>query len=133
MTRERLREFRDLGLEVRQLRAELSAMESRIYAPKGQNFSSTPRGGSHGRTMDDLAAGHIKLKGRYEEKKKALDKERREIKKAMSVLTVKEQRVIVARYFDGKSWADVCLAVHYEWAQTHRIHGSALRKLEAQK
>lgn len=133
MTREQLREFRDLGREVRQLRAELVSMESRIYAPRGQNFSSTPRGNSGGRTMDDLAVAHIKLKGRYAEKKKALEKEGDKIKKAMSVLTVKERRVIEARYFDGKSWDGVCQAVHYEWAQTHRIHGSALRKLEAQK
>lgn len=134
MTKERLRAFRTLVLEQKQIRGQLKAVEARMYSIGGQQFSLTPRGGGNrGHTMDDLVSGHDRLQRLYKQKLAALEKEQAEIEEALSVLTPNERLVIRARYFEGKSWDDVCRVVHYEWAQTHRLHGSALQKLGAQK
>lgn len=134
MTKEQLREVRARSFELRQIRNQLQALETRMYSIGGQQFSVTPRGGnSRGHTMDDLVSGHVRLQKLYQQKLVALEREQAEIEEALSVLTANERLIIRARYFEGKSWDDVCRAVHYEWAQTHRLHGSALRKLEAQK
>ena len=34
------------------------------------------------------------------------------------------------RYIDGLSWDDVAEKIGYCWAQTHRLHAQALRKLK---
>lgn len=133
MTRERLRAFRSARYELRQLKDQLAEMEARMYAPKGQQFSSTPHGpGGNGRTMEDLAAAHIRLGDLYSEKLLAIELEQYAIETAIEPLDPQERQVVRARYLEGRSWEQICRVVHYEWAQTHRIHASALRKLEAQ-
>lgn len=42
-----------------------------------------------------------------------------------------ERELIRLRYIDGKEWQDIADTIGYSWAQTHRHHGKALKKLEA--
>lgn len=134
MTKEQLRDFRALSLEAKQIRCQLREMEARMYSIGGQQFSSTPRSGSgHARTMDDLVAAHVRLQKIYQQKLVEVEKAQAEIEAALVVLTPKERLVIRSRYFEGRSWEEVCRVVSYELAQTHRLHGSALLKLGALK
>ena len=130
MNRERLRAFRDARYELIQLKGQLGEMEARMYSPKGQSITGLPSSHGGGRTMEDLAAAHIRLGELYNEKILHIEMEQYAIEKAIEDLTPEERRVIRARYLEGRSWDQVCRSVHYEWAQTHRIHAAALRKLE---
>lgn len=132
MTKEFLRAFRAKVRESRQLREQLLEMETRIYSPKGQKLTSTPRNpGSGGHTMDDLAMVHIELMDRYRQKLVEVEQEQIAIERAMEILEPVERMVIRYRYLDLMGWEEVADRVHYGWTQTHKIHGKALRKLEA--
>ena len=37
------------------------------------------------------------------------------------------------RYIDGADWTEVAATINYEWAQTHRVHASALAKIKTYK
>ena len=51
------------------------------------------------------------------------------IEKAIESLSPTERELIRLRYVDGAEWAEIGEALHYEWAQTHRIHARALNKI----
>jgi hypothetical protein len=41
-----------------------------------------------------------------------------------------QRTVLRLRYIDGLTWEKICVKISYEWAWTHRIHSSALEKLQ---
>lgn len=131
MNKETLRDFRQRNREARQLRDQLYEMETRIYSPKGQQLSKTPRNPSGGRTMDDLVSAHLRLQDRYRAALADVEREQLEIETAMQNLLPAERMVIRYRYLDAMSWEEVCEKMHYGWTQTHRLHAAALRALEA--
>lgn len=118
MTREQLRQYRDLSRERHQLEKQLHGISVTLaalspYAPRqrldliGQRVSTVilPR---LDRLTEELA----------------------EIEDALETLESKERMVLRAYYIDGQRWDEVCQAVGYERAQVFRIHVSALEKLE---
>lgn len=130
MTKERLRAYRHLKYETDQLREQLVQMETRMYSPKGQQFTSMPHGpGGKGRTMEDLVSVHLRLQEKYREKLFDLESEQLEIESVIDSLPSPERQVLRARYVEGLSWEDICTRVRFAWAQTHRIHASGLRML----
>lgn len=129
MNKDFLRDFRIRNKEAQQLREQLNAMESRIYDPKGQRLSKTPRGGSGGHTMDDLIIVHVQLQDQYRAALAEIERQQLEIEAAMQGLQPAERMVIRYRYIDLLNWEDVCSRMHYSWAQTHRIHAAALKAL----
>lgn len=130
MNKDTLRDFRQRNREARQLHEQLDQMEARIYAPKGQQLSKTPRGGGGGRTMDDLAIAHLQLQDRYRAALAAIERQQLDIETALQVLEPAERMVIRYRYLDLLSWENVCDKMHYSWRQVHRLHAAALRSLE---
>lgn len=133
MNKDTLREFRLQNKEAQQLREQLEILEDRIYAPKGQRLSKTPRGGPGGHTMDDLIIIHVQLQDRYHEALAAIEKQQSEIEEAMQNLQPAERMIIRYRYFDLLNWEDVCSRMHYSWRQTHRLHAAALKTLSGQE
>jgi len=49
--------------------------------------------------------------------------------KVYSLENETEKMIIELRYIYGLSWLEICDEVEYEWAQTHRYHASALKKI----
>ena len=87
--------------------------------------------GSEQRDLSDYA---VKLDELIQElKEERLEK----IKRLQSIeRVIKEidnedaQTIMWLRYIDGLKWEEVCVAINYEWAQMHRIHGKALREIK---
>ena len=44
-----------------------------------------------------------------------------------------ERNVLRLRYIHGFEWEKVCAETHYKWAQVHRIHRNALKKIVIKK
>lgn len=53
-----------------------------------------------------------------------------EINKAISTLTLKEQKLIRLRYIQCASWRDIADTMHYSHQGIHKLHGNILEKLE---
>lgn len=133
MTKERLRRYRDLLAEKKQLEQHLETIEAALYNPKIQQLKQIPRAPSQGNATEDLANKHLELMDRYREKLAELTMEQLAIEEAIERLPNRERNVLRAYYIRGLKWEEVCVSVGYAWAQTHRIHSRALQLLAAEE
>ena len=134
MDKSEFKNYRTLVREVKQLHGQLRALESSLYSPKGQQFSTMPRAASGPKkTMDDAVAGHLKLEALYQEKLAAQEAQQLIIEQAISSLEEPAERVVMrARYIEGRSWLDIVRDMQkqgYSERSVYRLHGYALAKL----
>ena len=127
--------YRGLAQEVRQLKTQLKTLESALYSPKGQQFTSTPRATSGPKkTMEDAVVGHMRLDALYREKLAEQEATLYNLEKAVSTLEDPAQRMVIReRYFTGLSWRRIIAnfaALGYSERQVYRLHGYALLKLK---
>ena len=135
MEKSDFRNYRILLFEVQQLRDQLEALESSLYSPKGQRFTSTPRVPSgDGSTMDGAVARHIQLDALYREKLAEKEAEQIRIEAAIDSLEDTGERVVMReRYIKGKGWQSIAWEMQkqgYSERQMYRLHGFALAKLK---
>lgn len=135
MEKTELKNYRALVLEVQQLREQLATLESSLYSPKGQRFTSTPRVPSGNRsTMDGAVDRHDKLVKLYRESLAEKEAQQLAIESAIQSLGDTPERLILrSRYIDGKGWPAVIhkmQKVGVSERQVYRLHGLALLKLK---
>ena len=107
MTKEQLRQYRSIKIEISQMERRIEEWER-----LGHNDITRP------------------LQDAYREKLANLIESQLKIEKAIESLNSTERELMRLRYIDGADWTEVAATIHYEWTQTHRIHARALRKLE---
>lgn len=135
MDKNDFRNYRALLLEVQQLREQVKILESSLYSPKGQRFTSTPRVPSGDRsTMDGAVERHIKLDGHYREQLAEKEAQQLAIEQAIDSLEDTAERVVMReRYINGKGWPAVVRKLQeigYSERSVYRLHGYALAKLK---
>lgn len=108
MTKEELRQYRSIKLEICQIERRIKEMEGRRY------------------DADAIQP----LRDLYREKLQALVDEQLRIEQAIESLTPTERELMRLRYIDGADWTEVAATIHYEWTQTHRIHARVLAKIK---
>ena len=135
MEKNDFRSYRALVMEVQQLREQLAVLESSIYSPKGQRFTSMPRVPSGERsTMDGVIDRHMRLVELYEAE--LAEKEARQfaIEQAIESLGDTPERVIMRElYIMGRRWPAVIKKMEklgFSESTTYRRHGYALLKLK---
>lgn len=107
MTKEELREYRSIKVEICQIERRIVELE---------------------RLGGDMELTHP-LRELYRQKLADLIEGQLRIEKAIESLTPTERELMRLRYIDGAEWLDVAAEIHYEWTQTHRIHARALAKI----
>lgn len=127
--------YRVLVVEVQQLKDQLQALESSLYSPKGQRFTSTPRVPSGERsTMDGAVDAHIRLERKYREELAEKEAQQLAIEEAIQSLGDTPERVVMRElYIFGKGWPAVLNKMQklgYSERTTYRLHGYALLKLK---
>lgn len=126
MTKEELKQYRYLGMELERLDDTIARLQSEIESPKCQIITDMPRGGVPP-TMEDKIAKLLDIQALYNRQWDKLIDLRRQIEQAIvSVKDSRERTLLGYRYIDGLSWEEICVKMHYEWAQVHRIHSRAL-------
>jgi hypothetical protein len=135
MEKSDFRNYRILLFEVQQLREQVEALESSLYSPKGQRFTSTPRVPSGERsTMDGAVQQHMDLVKLYREKLAAKEAQQILIEQAIDSLADPAERVVMReRYIKGKGWQAIAWEMQkqgYSERQMYRLHGFALAKLK---
>ena len=108
MTKEELRQYRSIKIEICQIERRIEEMEGR---------------------SDDVGVMDA-LRGLYRAKLQELVDCQIRIEQAIESLTPTERELMRLRYIDGAEWMDVAETIHYEWTQTHRIHAKALAKIK---
>jgi hypothetical protein len=127
--------YRALLLEVEQLREQLKILESSLYSPKGQRFTSTPRVSSGDRsTMDGAVERHMKLERLYHDQLAEKEAQQLAIEQAIDSLGDSPERVIMRElYIVGRRWPAVIKKMEkagYSERTSYRLHGFALLKLK---
>ena len=135
MEKDDFKNYRALVREVHQLRCLVQALESSLYSPKGQRFTSTPRVPSgDGSTMDGAVDRHIRLVSLYREKLAEQEAQQLAIEQAIESLGDTPERVIMRElYILGKRWPAVIMTMQklgYSERTSYRLHGLALLKLK---
>lgn len=130
-----LKNYRVLVMEVQQLREQLTSLESSLYSPKGQRFTSTPRVPSGERsTMDGAVERHITLEAMYREQLADKEAQQLAIEQAVRGLGDTAERVVMReRYLKGRGWSAIVremAKLGISERQVYRLHGLALLKLK---
>lgn len=129
MTKERLRAYRKLCREERQISRRIQSMEAALYAPRVQHLTGMPSGGAVGRGVEDLAERHMELLDHYRALLSNVEREQLAIEQAIGSLDTTQRQVLRLHYIDGLTWEQVAAKTNYSLRQIHNIHGDALLKL----
>lgn len=135
MDKSELKHYRALVMEVQQLREQLVTLESSLFSPKGQRFTTTPRAPSGERsTMDSAVERHIQLKAKYLAALNEKEARQLDIELAVEGLVDPAERVVMReRYIRGSSWAAIVrtmAGLGISERQVYRLHGLALLNLK---
>lgn len=132
MTKRRMRAYREIKRERDHLAGLIGELEVLIYGPKGVTLSLTPKGGPmQGSALEEAVVRLTDLRSQYARKVEELTAELAEIERAIEPLRPRERQLIRLYYIEGMTWEEVAVVMRYSWRQIHRIHGDALRDLEA--
>ena len=108
MTKEELRQYRSIKMEISQIERKIRELE-RIGS---DDDVTQPLRDLYRQKLIDLIEGQLR------------------IEKVIETLDPTERTLMRLRYLDGAEWIDVAEGIHYEWTQTHRIHARALAKIK---
>lgn len=135
MEKSDFKSYRALVIEVGQLQEQLKILESSLYSPKGQRFTSTPRSPSGYRsTMDGAVDRHIHLYNKYAAELADKESQQLAIETAIASLADPDERVVMReRYIKAQEWPVVIRKLQkegYSERTIFRLHGTALLKLK---
>lgn len=122
----RLGEYQATRREAEQIMATLQTLTG---APSGVQLDGMPRGSGVGDPVAAIVAQRGALEARYWDKVRDLYTAQERIEALIESLDSVERQILRARYIEGKTWEEVCVAVSYGWRQTHNYHAQALDKL----
>lgn len=130
MTKEELREYRDIVIYVKELEDKLLELET-----QANHITSTIKQDmvdSSGK-QDKLADSVVKiveLQNFINIKLGPLKEKEKRVMEAIKDLPISEQRLFYLRYVKAYTWEKVAVETGYCWRQLHRIHGRCLRMIK---
>ena len=108
MTKEELRQYRSIKIEICQIERRILELETIGHD-------------------DDIIQP---LRDYYRNKLEDLIRGQQKIEQVIESLDSPERELMRLRYIDGMDWTEVAATINYEWAQTHRVHARALNKIK---
>lgn len=130
MTKNELKRYIPLTQEINLMSEEIDRLRESVMSPAARPLSLAPSSGSGTDKMAGVVARISELEEKYTAKALMLLDERDRIESAINSVPDSTERTLLRhRYIDGMKWESICVVMGYEWAQTHRIHASALRSI----
>lgn len=130
MTKERLKAYKDMKKEHRDLERRIAEIDTKLQSARSQRLDGMPRGGSgENYVREELLDTKTELLKEYQAKEAELAAELLVIEQAIDTLEPRERLLMRLHYIDGQTWEQVCISMTYSWTQVHRIHGAALKRL----
>lgn len=131
MTKQDLRQYTRLGIELKGLQDKIETLENKLTSPKGQIITDMPRGGPAVDLTDQMSK-LIDLKNLYTVKYNMRFDQQMKIESAIDTLEDPVERALVRyKYIDGLTWEEVCVKIDYGWDRTHHLHRLSLHKLKS--
>lgn len=135
MTKNDLKNYRALVLELRQLQDLVTELGASRFTVSGGDFSGMPHEApSPGSPVERKTIRYLDALVLYQEKVAETSARLLEIEAALSSLDSPVERVVMrCRYIEGRSWVSICAELEllgYCERQVYYIHGAALKKLK---
>lgn len=130
MNKERLRQYRYIKQEQRDLERQLEEVEASLYGATAKPITGMPTAHGGGNPAEALAIKHLELLELYTRKRLELVTERQAIETAIASLEPRARMLFRYLYIDCLRWRDACDRVHYSRSQANRIHDQALLQLQ---
>lgn len=112
-----------LTSEIERLRSEAESVSI--------NLDGMPRGSGSGDKTARLAVMLAECETELMHEMSALWSVRMEIVNTLGQLTSKHQRLLYARYIEGKTWECIAYEMGITWRYCYMLHGSALAELDS--
>lgn len=129
MNKAELKRYLPLKREAEELRLQAEHLEEDIRCLKAVVVDGMPKGNTVN-DIGNLVVKVDKLKSNYLHKYDLALCELYKIERYIESLDNETERLLMRkRYIQGLCWEDICVELHYGWAQIHRIHAKALKKL----
>lgn len=128
ITKDMLREYAALGMELKTVERQLEELENEVYIVRGVVLSlagAKNRRPSAGADFTALVAKLLDLKEHYARKWDALIDARMEIEREIEELPSELRAIIRAKYIGGLTWDETAEEIGYSARQVHRIMRAA--------
>ena len=132
MTKEFLKDHITKLNEVKGLEFEIQQMYQTLKSPiiTGMPAVHSPDADKIGNVLWKIQQKEIK----YLAKLDVILNEEKEIETVIDKLKDSRERTIMRyRYISGLEWEEVCVRAHYSWQWTHKLHKSALLKINKEE
>lgn len=131
MNKEELKKYVPLMKEAEDLRKRAEQLEDEAKSIKAVVIDGMPKGSGIKDNVGNVVANIEKIRSEYLHKYDEALCELYKIERTIERLESPVERMIMRkRYIENKRWEDICVKLGYEWAQIHRIHARALRKVK---
>lgn len=127
--KQQLNRYRELTVEIRQLREEIDRVERVMLGAHGIQNDGQPHGTGISDPTYATASRHLALVSRYELMIVKLSEEQERIEALIDALEPRLRALMRYHYVDGLTWEEVCVRINYSWRHTHNLHSSALEKI----
>ena len=130
MDKTELKKYISLKEEAEELRQQAEYLEEDIRSLKATVIDGMPKGSGVNDNIGNLVARVDKLRRDYLFKYDSALCQLYRIERVIEGLEDEtERRLMRKRYIQGLQWEDICVDLHYEWAQIHRIHARVLKRI----
>ncbi|HIZ55367.1 MAG TPA: hypothetical protein H9671_04070 [Firmicutes bacterium] len=135
MTKETLKNYRVYAMEIRQIKAEIHRLRSKIFSIKSEPDSDLQKTGDQPGAMSEelyrnTAIQLEELIQKYYIILNQLCAEQLRIETAIASLPSEERQIFRWRYLHGMSWIQISVKAGYSKAQIYRVHANILKKLQ---
>ena len=128
MTKDELKEFKSIKIEVEQLKDKIVYLEELKTSVRSQVISGMPGGGQK-MDIPTLLAKIEESQIELIQKQSKLVDIMESIEHTIDGLEDSTERIILrARYLECKKWEQICVELNYSWRQIHRLHSNILKK-----
>ncbi len=128
ITKQQLRMFRAQANEIRLLSETIRAIRD-TFGAKASDPSKSPVHSENSSATERTVEKIIDIEAVYSQKINDYKALQLEIESAMEKLSPDERSVIRLYYFNLNTWEETAKKIHFSYQHTHRLHASALNKL----
>lgn len=133
MIEDTLRNYRAIKAELEQLEEWIEEIEATLLYPKPQRLTGMPSAPTkdYDGAMVNLTTRHMELQRRYLVKQAELHQAILDAEDAIETLNPIDRRILRYKYFEGLTFEQIAVKMHYSRQGITKRHRQALDRLEA--
>lgn len=129
MDKERLKEYKWIQENIQELEDRLLEIDTKLQKVTSELTADKVQTTKDNDKWTELLNQKMVIQKRINAELQEAYREMALIEDVIEGLPQREKRLMRLRYIHCKKWEEICIIMSYEWAQVHRLHAKALRKI----